>query len=278
MFVKRKSVIGILLAIVMIFSLSACTQTPQAPKSPDAKQQGEAPKATKEEVLKIGVDDVYPPMEFKDDKGTTVGFDIDLGQEIGKKMNRKVELVSTAWDGIFLSLDTKKFDCIISSVSINEERQQKYSFTKPYIANSQVIVVSPKNTTINTEKDLAGKKVGVQTGTTADESCEKFLETIKFEVKKYDQVIQPFADLKTGRLDAVVVDEVVAKYYVTQDKENFKVTGGRLTNEPIGICFRKDDTQLRDQVQKAIDDLKADGTMKKISEKWFGEDLTANVK
>ena len=276
MFLKSKSVIGMLLAIVMIFSLSACTQTPQAPQAPDTKQ-GDAPKTTKEEVLKIGVDDVYPPMEFKDEKGTTVGFDIDLATEIGKKLNKKVEIVSTAWDGIFLSLDTKKFDCIISSVSINEERQKKYNFTKPYIANSQVIVVGAKNTTINTEKDLANKKVGVQTGTTADESCEKFLETMKFELKKYDQVTQPFSDLKTGRLDAVVVDEVVAKYYVTLDKANYKVTGGKLTNEPIGICFRKDDTQLRDQIQKAIDDLKADGTMKKISEKWFGEDLTGNL-
>ncbi len=232
----------------------------------------------KSDVFRVGVDDVYPPMEFKDDAGKIVGFDVELATEIAKKMGKKVEFVSTAWDGIFTSLDSKKFDCIISSVSINEERQQKYIFTNPYIANAQVIVVGKNNTSITSEKDLKGKKVGVQTGTTADESAEKFVKETPFEIKKYDQIIQPFADMKVGRIDAIIVDEVVGKYYAAQDKQSFKVTGGRLTNEPIGVCLRKSDTELRDKVQKAIDDLKADGTMKKLSEKWFGEDLTSNVK
>lgn len=232
----------------------------------------------KSDVFRVGVDDVYPPMEFKDDAGKIVGFDVELATEIAKKMGKKVEFVSTAWDGIFTSLDSKKFDCIISSVSINEERQQKYIFTNPYIANAQVIVVGKNNTSITSEKDLKGRKVGVQTGTTADESAEKFVKETPFEIKKYDQIIQPFADMKVGRIDAIIVDEVVGKYYAAQDKQSFKVTGGRLTNEPIGVCLRKSDTELRDKVQKAIDDLKADGTMKKLSEKWFGEDLTSNVK
>lgn len=258
--IKNKSLIVVLaLSMLVMFAFTACS-------------------GAKGDVLRVGVDDVYPPMEFKDDAGKTVGFDVELANEIGKKMGKKVEFVSTAWDGIFTALDAKKFDCIISSVSINEERQKKYVFTKPYIANAQVIVVGKNNTAINSEKDLKGKKVGVQTGTTADESAEKFVKETPFEIKKYDQIIQPFSDMKVGRVDAIIVDEVVAKYYVVQDKQNFKVTGGRLTNEPIGVCIRKSDTDLRDKIQKAIDDLKADGTMKKLSEKWFGEDLTSNVK
>lgn len=233
---------------------------------------------SKSDVLKVGVDDVYPPMEFKDDAGKTVGFDIELSTEIAKKMGKKVEFVSTAWDGIFTALEAKKFDCIISSVSITEERQKNYIFTNPYVANAQVFIVPAKSTTINSEKDFKGKKIGVQTGTTADESADKFLKEISFEKKQYDQIIQPFSDMKIGRIDAIIVDEVVGKYYVAQDKSSFKLAGARLSPEPIGICFRKSDTAQRDQMQKAIDSLKADGTLKKISEKWFGEDLTSNIK
>lgn len=229
-------------------------------------------------VLKVGVDDVYPPMEFKDDAGKTVGFDVELATEVAKKMGKKVEFVSTAWDGIFTALEAKKFDCIISSVSITAEREKNYVFTKPYVANAQVFIVPAKDTAIKSEKDFKGKKVGVQTGTTADESADKFLKEVSFDKKQYDQIIQPFADMKIGRIDAIIVDEVVGKYYVAQDKNSFKLAGARLSPEPIGVCLRKSDTALRDQIQKAIDDLKADGTLKKISEKWFGEDLTSNIK
>jgi polar amino acid transport system substrate-binding protein len=256
----RRLAAAICMMLVMVFTLSACTST------------------ANNNILEVGVDDVYPPMEFKDDAGTTMGFDIDLATEIGKKLNMEVKFTSTAWDGIFTALKAKKFDCIISSLSINEDRQKNYALTNAYIANSQVIVVSKNNTTIKSEKDLAGKKVGVQINTTADESCTKYLETMKFDVQKYDQIIQPFSDLKTGRLDAIVVDEVVAKYYISKDSASFALAGGKLTNEPIGIAFRINDTAMRDKVQKALDDLRADGTLKKISIKWFGEDLTSNIK
>lgn len=256
---SKKVLVVICLVLVLAFTLSACGSTSGG------------------NVLKVGVDDSYPPMEYKDDKNATVGFDIDLANEIGKKLGMKVEFVSNAWDGIFQALKTNKFDCIISSVSITEDRLKEFSLTKPYIANAQVIVVKPDNTTVKEPKDLAGKNVGVQVGTTADESATKYLETTKFTLKKYDQVIQPFADMKAGRLDAIIVDEVVARYYVVQDKASFKVSGARLTNEPIGICFKKSNTSLRDKTQKAIDDLRADGTLKTLSVKWFGEDLTSNI-
>lgn len=233
---------------------------------------------TKSNVLKIGVDDVYPPMEYKDDAGKTIGFDIEFANAIGQKMGKEVQFVSTAWDGIFTALNAKKYDMIISAVSITDERKQNYLFSDPYIANAQVFIVPTKDTSIKSEKDFKGKNVGVQTGTTADESADKFLKEVSFNKKQYEQIIQPFADMKIGRLDAIIVDEVVGKYYVNQDKASFKLAGTRLSPEPIGVCFRKSDTQLRDQVQKAINDLKADGTLKKISEKWFGEDLTSNIK
>ncbi len=134
-----------------------------------------------------------------------------------------------------------------------------------------------KNSEIKKPEDLAGKKVGLQINTTADESAAEYLKTIKFEVKKYDQIIMPFSDLKTGRLDAVIVDEVVAKYYVAKEPASYMVTGERLTNEPIGICFKKENSAMRDAVDDLIIDMRADGSLKKISETWFGDDLTTNV-
>lgn len=228
-------------------------------------------------TLRVGVDNTYPPMEFTNDKSETIGFDVDLANEIAKKLNMKIEWIPTAWDGIFLALDTDKYDCIISSVSLKADRLENYEFTKPYIANAQVIVVSAGTDSIKEPKDLAGKKVGVQLNTTADESTVKYSAEVKFETTKYDQIIQCFSDLKAGRLDAVVVDEVVARDYVAKDKESYKVTSAKLTNEPIGVCFKKGNTALRDKVQKAIDELKAEGTLKTLSEKWFGEDITSNI-
>lgn len=255
----KKLIVVVALVIAAAFALSACG-------------------GSKGDVLRIGVDDTYPPMEFKDDKNNTVGFDVDLAKEIGKKLGKKVEFVSNDWAGIFQALESNKFDAIISSVSITDDRLENYAMTKPYIANAQVIVVKPSDDSIKEPKDLKDKKVGVQIGTTADESAQKFIKETPFELKQYDQVIQPFQDMKAGRLDAIIVDEVVARYYVAQDKDSYKVTGARLTNEPIGICFNKNNVELRDKVDKILDEFKTDGTLKKLSEKWFGEDLTGNVK
>jgi ABC-type amino acid transport substrate-binding protein len=130
---------------------------------------------------------------------------------------------------------------------------------------------------IQKPEDMAGKRVGIQVGTTADESAEKYLKSFKFDVVKYDQILQTFTDLKTGRLDVIIVDEVVARYYMAKDPKNVKITGSRLTNEPIGICFMKGNDAFRDKIDDVIVELREEGVLKKISEKWFGSDLTANV-
>ena len=130
---------------------------------------------------------------------------------------------------------------------------------------------------IQKPEDIAGKKVGVQVGTTADESAEKYLKSFKFDVVKYDQILQTLTDLKTGRLDAIIVDEVVARYNVAKDPKNFKIAVSKLTNEPIGICFAKNNEAFRDRLDDIIVELREEGILKKISEKWFGDDLTAHV-
>ncbi|MEI6602520.1 MAG: ABC transporter substrate-binding protein [Clostridia bacterium] len=237
----------------------------------------QTPTGTAMTVLRVGIDNTYPPMEFTDDSGNTVGFDIDLANAIAAKLNVKVEYVPTAWKSIFTGLDTNKYDCIISSLSITDERKKTILFSQPYISNAQVVVVPPSNTTITTPENLKDKIVGVQIGTTAEAAGTTFQKTIPFEMKTYDQVIQPFAELKTGRIDAIIVDEVVARYYINKESASYKLSGIKLPPEPIGIGFKLSDTALQAKVEKIITDMKADGSLGTISKKWFGVDITNNL-
>jgi polar amino acid transport system substrate-binding protein len=202
-----------------------------------------------------------------------------MANEIGKRLGLEVKLVSTAWDGIFQGLKTDKYDAIISSVSMTADLIKAYEFTKPYIANAQMIVVKPSDTSISKAEDLKDKTVGCQISTTANDSATYLLDTqkISFTLKTYDTVIEPFNDMKAGRLDAIIVDEVVGQYYIATDSKNFKAATAKLTNEPIGACFKKGNTVLKDKVQVVIDAMVADGTMKTLSQKWFNSDLTSNI-
>lgn len=256
----KKAVIFILAAL-MLFSVAACQ------KAPD----------TGERILRIGVDDTYPPMEYRDENNQLVGFDIDLADAIAKKMGVKLEWISMAWDGIFLGLDSDRYDCIISSVSLTTERIEKFEFTDPYLANSQVIVVKPGDESIKTPADLEGKKVGYQSATTADEAVEKHLENYSFTNEGYEEIIQTFSSLDAGRIDCIVVDYAVALDYATKFPEKYVISSAKLTNEPIAVCIKKGNTTLRDEIQKALDELRADGTLKTISEKWFDVDLTTDI-
>lgn len=260
-FRKLSAVLAIVLA--MAFTFSACGS------------------GKDDKVLRVGIDNTYPPMEYKDDSGSNVGFDIELANAIGDKLGKKIEFVPTAWSAIFTALNTDKFDCIISSLSITDERKKTIAFTRPYISNSQVIVVKADNTTIGSEKDLKDKIVGVQLGTTSEDSCKEFTKTTPFkDFKKYDGMTEVLSELKIGRIDAVVTDLVVAKYFVAKDtSKSYKIVNTTLPSEPIGVGTNKsNNAKLAEDIDKILADLMADGTLKKISEKWFGEDMTSNIK
>lgn len=220
--------------------------------------------------ITFGLDDAYPPMEYRDEKNNLVGFDIDFGNAIAKKLGIKAEFITTAWDGILPSLKSSKFDAILSALSITEKRKQEIGFSEPYIMGGPIIITHKSNTSIKKAEDLKGKTVGVQLGSTGD-SAVSSTEGVK-DVKKYDKIPQALLDLSAGRLDAVVADDQVGRYYIGLDVNKYSVAG-KLNDEPFGIGFRKEDKALTDAVQKAIEDLKADGTLSKISLKWFKTDL-----
>lgn len=219
--------------------------------------------------ISFGVDDAYPPMEFRDSKNALVGFDVDFGTAIAKKLGLTAEWVPTAWDGILPALEADKFDAILSSLSITDKRKLEIDFSDPYIAGGPIIVTKDSKSALKTADDLKGKIVGVQLGSTG-ESAVADIQGVK-EVKKYDKIPQALLDLTAGRVEAVVADDQVGRYYVGLDASKYFVAG-KLAEEPFGIGFKKANKELRDAVQKAIDELKTEGTLSKISLKWFKED------
>jgi len=224
----------------------------------------------------IGVDDEFPPMGFKDDSGNIVGFDIDFAKAACEKLGIKAEIKKISWDAKEMELSTGKIDMIWNGYTITDERAKKVLFSKPYLENNQVIMVAA-NSPIKSKTDLAGKKVGLQKESSAQDALTSDEATYKAigedNVKKYPTNVEAFMDLKVGRVDAVVVDEVVANYQATKDKGQFIVLKDSLAKEQYGVGFRKEDKALRDKFQGAIDSLIKEGKTAEISTKWFGTDI-----
>jgi len=234
----------------------------------------------KKGVLMVGMEIGYPPMEYMADDGVTpIGFDVSLGKALSKKMGLEVQFVDTAWDGIFAAVNTKKFDCIISSVTINPARQAAHNFSKPYIQNTLAIVM-PKASKfqVHEPKDLAGLGVAYQEETTSDDYMTGLADKgLQFTPYEYDKVMYCFDELKLGRVDAIMTDLLVAYEYIARS-DFFEIVwqGGE---EEFGVCMRKGNDALTKAIDKALDELFEDGTMLKISKEIFdGMDLVSPVR
>jgi polar amino acid transport system substrate-binding protein len=232
-------------------------------------------------ILKVGMEVGYPPFEYFDTDGKTpIGFDVSLGKEISKRMGLEVQFVDTAWDGIFAGIDTDKYDCIMSAVTITDERKQKYDFSRPYIGNGQSMVLTKDSkVTAKTPEELGGLKVAYQAETTSDIYMTKLADNgLKFEAEEYDKVMNCFDDLKLGRVDAVVADSLVSVDYVNKPDSPFVIAWKADPTEFFGVCMKKGNTKLIDAVNKAITDMYADGTLVKISNDVFGSDMVSGAK
>lgn len=234
------------------------------------------------QAFRVGTDPSYPPMEFKDKTGAIIGFDVDMNKEIAKRLGAPLKLTEINFEGIWQALNAKHYDAAVSSCSITQKRMQNFLFSKPYIANEQVIISKQALAQkLNKLEDLKGLTVAVQTGTTAEFGAQKLLKEKPglFTLKSYMEATRALDDLGLGRVQAVVVDSVVGLYYVGLNKgKDFAYASASLPPEPIGLAFRKDDTALKAQVDKILDDMRADGTLQAISKKWFGADLVSHVK
>jgi len=230
-------------------------------------------------VFTVGCEVGYPPMEYTTQDGmTAIGFDIDVGKAIAELLGLEWKIVNTSWDGIFAGLEKGQYDCIISAVSITPERAEKYILTQPYVANALCIVTNASDTSIDSPEKFEGRKISVQSATTASDSLEDMIaDGAKINVFPYEKVTQCFDDLKLGRVDAVYVDSVVAAFY-TKDDASFQRTWLSNVPEPMGICLAKGSTQLAAAVEAAIDTLNFTGLMNQIAMKNFGDDFTAGLR
>ena len=225
-------------------------------------------------TLRVGMEIGYPPLEYYDDDGVTpIGIDVELSNALSKEMGMEVELIDTAWAGIFAGLDKGDYDCIISAVSITSDRLLEFEFSNPYIKNYQCIVTkadaSTKPASLDELKDL---NVGYQEETTSDDYLNNYMavNSLSVNTNAYAKVINVFDDLELGRLDAVVCDSIVAESYVADGK--FEITwqqGEDEETEEFGICMKKGNTELKDKVNAALATLDENGTLDEIIHKYL---------
>jgi polar amino acid transport system substrate-binding protein len=223
----------------------------------------------------LGLDDSFPPLGFRNENNEIVGYDIDLAKEVAKRLGVEFKAQPIDWDAKEMELNTGKIDCIWNGFTMTKEREEALSFTKPYLNNEQVLVVR-NDSGITSLADMAGKTVGLQSGSSAQEAVngnEDFAGSIKKQILFKDNVTA-LNDLEIRGVDGVVMDSVVADYSIAATKKPFSVIDEPLSKEEYGVAFRKGDTALRDEVQKIFEEMQKDGTATAVSLKWFGRDIS----
>lgn len=264
-----KKLTGILLASATVL-LAAC-----GPNGNDSKTaESAAPAPAQARKIVVGLDDNFPPMGFRDEKNQLVGFDIDLAREATKRLGMEVEFKSIDWSAKEAELNGKRVDVLWNGLTITEERKKNINFTQPYMANHQIIVVAAASP-IQTKADLAGRVVGAQEGSSAVDAMKKDADVFSSfkELKTFGDNVTALMDLSTGRLDAVVLDEVVGRYLADKRKGEYRVLEDNFGTEDYGVGVRLDDTELREQLDKTLADMKQDGTAGRIATEWFGADI-----
>lgn len=245
-------IVGVVLLAVGLAGCGQKAATPSAPK-----------------VLKIGAEMTFPPFEFQDEGNKEyVGFDMDLARAIAKQMGCEAQIQNIGFDGLIPALEAGNIDVVVSGMSITNERKQKVAFSNPYYKSGLTMVVKNENTTIKSFKDLEGKNIAVQIGTTGAEEARKIKDA---KVREYNSNSEAYMELKAGGVDAVVNDKPVNEYYMAKsgDKTS-KVVGDIVNAEEYGIAVAKKNTELTEKVNKALDELKKNGEYEKIYVKWFG--------
>ena len=231
-----------------------------------------SPVLAADKTLVVASNPTWPPMEFLDEDKNIIGYDRDIMEAIAKEMGLSLTFRNTAWDGIFATLESDQTQIIASCVTITEKRKKNYIFSDPYYEVRQALVVA-KDSSISKPEDLKGKTVGVQIGTTAVEALRKMNDK-SINIRTYDEVGLVFEDMRNGRLDAVMCDDPVARYYASRKKgyENLmKVAFLTEDAEYIGFVVRKDNKELADKINQGLKAIRENGQEKAIRTKWLGE-------
>ncbi len=226
-------------------------------------------------TLVLGLDDAFPPMGFRDENNEIVGFDIDLAREVTRRMGVELKLQPIDWSQKFNELNAGTIDCLWNGYTITEERTKETNITEPYMKNRQVVVVL-QDSPIKTLADLKGRKLALQAESSAADALESrpdFKASLGEVIELKDNVTA-LLDLKASGSDALLVDEIVAGYYIAREGKQYRILDESLAEEEYGVGFRKGDQALRDEVQRQLEAMAKDGTLARISTDWFGKDIT----
>lgn len=250
--VRRRKLFAALAAVVVAAGITGCSSSSDS------------------DTLKVGTEGTYSPFSYKEN-GELTGYDIEVIKAVGDKIGRKVEFVTTTWDSIFAGLEAKRFDLVANQVTVNPERTQKYSLSDPYTTSEGVIVTKTGDSSIHALADLNGKNCA-QSSTS---NWSKVASGAGCKVDSVEGFVQAVQLLKTGRVNATVNDTLAVNEYIKKNGTGDVQVGGK-TGEISKMAFaaRKDSQDLTDKINKALGELRADGTLAKISEKYFGTDVS----
>lgn len=244
--------------------VSGCSSNEPAPAESPAKEKT---------AYVMGLDDTFAPMGFRDEKGNLVGFDIDLANEAAERMGITIEFQPIDWSMKETELNAGNIDFIWNGYTVTDERKEKVAFSEAYLENSQIVVVLA-DSEVEAKADLAGKNVAVQAESSALDAVNaepEFVAKVN-ELVEFSTNNEVFIDLEAGRSDALVVDEVLARYYMRQNgQEKYKVLDEDFGDEEYAVGLRKSDTELLKKLDAALDEMKNDGTYDEIYAKWFSE-------
>ena len=222
--------------------------------------------------ITFATEGTYAPYSYHDDSDKLIGFDVEVAEAVAEKLGVEAKFTETQWDGIIAGLDAKKYDAIANQVSITEERQEKYLFSEPYTYAYGAVVVNSDNDDIKSFEDLDGKDVALTVTSNWAEVAESYGGSI-VSTSGFSESIQLVIQ---NRADATVNDNVTfLDFKANQPDANVKIVATSAEATESAILIRKDDTDLQEAINGAIKELKDDGTLKEISEKYFGEDVTS---
>lgn len=271
---KKRSIVNRILilgmALTMGLSLTACGGAGTT-ASKSSSSSGE-----KKEIV-LGIDDTFVPMGFKDENGDLVGFDVELAKAVGEKKGVDIKFQAIDWSMKESELDSGNIDAIWNGYSVTDERKSKVDFTNVYLKNKQVIVTL-SDSDIKTKADLNGKKVGAQNESSAVDAIEAeagVKETFDGgKVITYETNNDALMDLENKRIDAIVADEILVRYYMHERGEDkYKILDDNFGDEDYAVGVKKGNTELKDKINEGLKECNEDGTSAKISEKWFGSDI-----
>ena len=241
------------------------TETRQAERTDETSEGG---------TFTVGFDQDFPPMGFVGEDGEYTGFDLELAQETAKRLGLTYVAQPIAWDAKNMELESGNIDCIWNGFTMTG-REDEYTWSEPYMENSQVVVVM-EDSGIETLEDLAGKIVEVQADSSAEAALKEMpdLTSTFGTLQTTPDYNTAFMDLEMGSVDAIAMDVIVAGYQMQEREGSFKILEESLASEEYAIGFKNGNTELCEKVQQSLEEMAADGTMAEISEKWFGEDIT----